>query len=207
MSRPPGKTRGRPPRPGGRPEDAPRSANLVAPNVALDGDTARGGAAYTISDLPPTIRKRTVVDPVSHCWRAANGFHDEDGYAQYNGRYAHRVVWERLVGPIPPGFVVDHVRDRGCRWRDCIWPVHLEPVTIAVNNLRSNSASALNARKTNCGICGFAFDLLNTRWVGNRRKCINCESSGRRPARTSTRAAHTELGEAWDALLNFGRAA
>jgi len=57
------------------------------------------------------------------------------------------------------------------------------------------------------GFCNTPFDLVNTRWVGNRRKCISCESSRRRPGRTSTRAAHTELGEAWDALLNFGRAA
>lgn len=30
------------------------------------------------------------------------------GYLRIKGRYAHRVVWERHFGPIPPGWVVHH---------------------------------------------------------------------------------------------------
>lgn len=136
-----------------------------------------------IDDLPPTLIKRLVIDQASGCWRAANGWHDPDGYAQYNGRYAHRVVWERLIGPIPPGFHVDHVAKRGCKWRDCIWPVHLEPVPVAINNARSNSASAINARKTHCGVCGAEYDLLNTIWTPRgSRKCRACQDAKRTAA-------------------------
>lgn len=54
------------------------------------------------------------------------------------------------------------------------WLGIVEPVTIAVNNLRSDSASAVNSRKSNCGVCGAEFDLINTIWIGNRRKFRNC---------------------------------
>ena len=133
--------------------------------------------AVTPDDLPKTIQQRTIIDPETGCWRCCLGYLDAAGYAQFRGRMAHRVVWEHLVGPSPPGHVLDHVRRRGCRWCDCIWPGHLEPVTIAVNNARSNSASAVNARKTSCGRCGAEFDLLNTRWTADgRRKCRNCKA-------------------------------
>lgn len=58
--------------------------------------------ALTLDDLPPTIRARTVVDPVTGCWRCCGGYLDPDGYAQFRGRMAHRVVWEHLIAPIPP---------------------------------------------------------------------------------------------------------
>lgn len=128
----------------------------------------------TIEDLPRTLIRRVQIDPASGCWRAANGWHDPDGYAQLAGRYAHREVWRRLIGDIPPGHVVDHVLKRGCIWRDCIWPVHLEPVTIAENNRRSRSASALNMAKNECSRCGCAFDLFSFEPDG-RRHCRCCQ--------------------------------
>lgn len=39
--------------------------------------------------------------------------------------YAHRVVYERAVGPIPAGLVLDHL----CANKACVHPDHLEPVT------------------------------------------------------------------------------
>ena len=42
---------------------------------------------------------------------------------------AHRFVYERLVGPIPEGLVLDHL----CRVRHCVNPRHLEPVANAEN--------------------------------------------------------------------------
>jgi HNH endonuclease len=157
----------------GRPpgQESGPDANAVITDIRIPGRPT-----ITLDDLPLTIRARTIIDPVSGCWRCCGGYLDPDGYAQFRGRMAHRVVWEHLVGEIPPGHVLDHVQRRGCRWRDCIWIQHLEPVTIAVNNMRSNSASAVNMRKTRCGACGAEYDLLNTIWTGNRRRCRNCET-------------------------------
>jgi hypothetical protein len=66
-------------------------------------------------------------------------------YAQINidGKClrAHRVMYELLVGPIPPGMVLDHIWERGCRNKACLnalW--HLEPVSVAENNIRAIAA-------------------------------------------------------------------
>lgn len=48
----------------------------------------------------------------------------------------HRLAYEVAVGAIPDGYVIDHVRERGCRFRDCIEPRHLEAVTQAENVAR-----------------------------------------------------------------------
>ena len=45
----------------------------------------------------------------------------------------HRVVWEELVGPIPEGMTVDHIR---CWTSLCCDVNHLELVTAAENTRR-----------------------------------------------------------------------
>ena len=59
---------------------------------------------------------------------------------------AHRLVYEELVGPIPPNRELDH----RCRVRHCVNPAHLEPVPKVVNVLRGHGPTAENARKTRC---------------------------------------------------------
>lgn len=71
-----------------------------------------------------------------YCWlwtgeTATNGY----GRANIDGRNqpAHRVAYEWLVGPVPDGLELDHL----CAVRNCVNPVHLEPVTHQVNVARA----------------------------------------------------------------------
>jgi hypothetical protein len=45
---------------------------------------------------------------------------------------AHRVYYERLIGPVPKGLHLDHL----CRQPGCVNPAHLEPVTSRENSCR-----------------------------------------------------------------------
>lgn len=55
-------------------------------------------------------------------------------------RAAHVVIYEILIGPVPAGYVLDHV----CRQRLCCNPWHVEPVTNA-ENVRRGYASRRRA--------------------------------------------------------------
>lgn len=117
------------------------------------------------------------VDKTPTCWLWLC-YRDHDGYGKFklNGRMinAHRVSYELLVGPIPDGMEIDHVRDRGCVNRHCVNPSHLEAVSHQVNTLRGGSVIAVNARKTHCKH-GHEFTPENTYpWRGNRvcRTCL-----------------------------------
>lgn len=90
-----------------------------------------------------------VVDAATGCWIwqwtiARNGY----GFTKVAGktRHAHRVYYERHVGPVPDGLTLDHLY----RNRACVNPAHLEPVTIRENTLRGEGPSARNAAKTHC---------------------------------------------------------
>lgn len=93
-----------------------------------------------------------MIDPVTHyeldaetgCWRWKGTLTDR-GYGTYKYRNpspgaprqiavkAHRVIYERLIGPIPEGLELDHL----CRNRPCVNPAHLEPVTHRENTRRA----------------------------------------------------------------------
>ncbi len=88
------------------------------------------------------LRRDYDIDPETGCW-LWRGSRDGKGYARVhigNGHYAvHRVIYERLVGPIGEERQLDHL----CRVRHCINPEHLEPV-LCVENIRRGNLPVLN---------------------------------------------------------------
>lgn len=125
--------------------------------------------------LPRRERFWTRVDKSGECWLWVGSL-DQDGYGKY-GRptmRAHIFAYTTEVGPVPDGLELDHL----CRNRRCVRPLHLEPVTNAVNVLRGEGPSAMNARKIQCD-AGHPFDSENTYMA----------PSGKRVCRTCVRAA------------------
>lgn len=68
-----------------------------------------------------------------------------NGYGMIGKSYAHRLSYEKYVGPIPEGLQIDHL----CRNRACINHRHMEPVTSSENALRGNTGRnpKLSSRK------------------------------------------------------------
>jgi DNA-binding XRE family transcriptional regulator len=63
------------------------------------------------------------------CWVWLRNI-NEKGYGKIGWKTrAHRAYYERFVGPIPEGMMLDHL----CRIRACVNPDHLEPVTNGEN--------------------------------------------------------------------------
>src|SRR5574341_1289447 len=71
-------------------------------------------------------------------------------------KYAHVIVYEALVGPIPEGLELDHL----CRVKRCVNPEHLQAVTHRDNLMRGDGPAAANAAKTHC-VNGHVLTLEN----------------------------------------------
>lgn len=131
--------------------------------------------------LPPRFWAK--VEKTATCW-LWTACCRQDGYSQFwlNGkmRRAHLLAYEALIGPVPAGLVLDHVKERGCVNRNCVNPDHLEPVTRGENIKRGG-----NAQKTHCP-SGHAYDEANTK-VSKRSGHRSCRACNR--ARYHTRKA------------------
>lgn len=95
-------------------------------------------------------------------WRGAVS---SNGYGNFLNQRPHRWLYERWVGPIPEGLVLDHL----CRRVLCVNPMHLEPVT-QLENVRRG----LHGSETHCRH-GHEFTPDNTRVRKNgSRACKTC---------------------------------
>lgn len=85
------------------------------------------------------------------CWDWTAKWRSRYGYGRlresgHNGRQlqAHVAMYLLQIGPYPAGMVLDH----RCRRPVCCNPAHLEPVTVATNNLRRfRPAPTIDARE------------------------------------------------------------
>jgi len=94
-------------------------------------------SAY-LDELPDRFWDKVQAEPNTGCWLwDANTTRGGYGHFKVSGRmvYAHRLAYEKLVGPIPDGLSLDHL----CRVPGCVNPDHLEPVTHAENVRRGDS--------------------------------------------------------------------
>jgi hypothetical protein len=107
---------------------------------------------------------RRVDTQENGCW-IFTGCRTRTGYGQVTlsfteGRaLTHRVVYERMEGPVPEGMQLDHL----CRMPACCNPEHLEPVTPAENIRRGNVSAVQRAR----------FALMKTCRKGHERNEAN----------------------------------
>ena len=104
------------------------------------------------------------VDRRSGCWIWA-GHRYSNGYGAISHErkqvLAHRWSYERFVGPIPAGLVIDHL----CRNKSCVNPEHLEPVTSRENSRRAMRSHCVN---------GHEFTTDNTWMYRGKRYCREC---------------------------------
>jgi hypothetical protein len=108
----------------------------------------------------PEERFWAKVDKTETCWLWTAG--TSSGYGVFHPQkrqnvYAHRYAYTLLVGPIPKGHELDHIKANGCTSTLCVkaiadeqGPAHLEPVVHRENILRGDSAAAKHAAKTHC---------------------------------------------------------
>lgn len=112
------------------------------------------------------------------CWEWQGALTNGYGHLylkNFGNNYAHRLVYEHLIGPIPDGLQLDHL----CRNTCCCNPEHLEPVT-QKENLRRGT---LSRKGRNYSVF---FDKANGVWIA-QCALLNSRDGRRRYKRVSSR--------------------
>ena len=110
-------------------------------------------------------------------WTAARMINGYGVYTWYgadrpcSSHLIHRIAYTLFVGPIPAGYVIDHL----CRNAACGNPQHLEAVTQQTNLLRGTGWPAINARKRRCAR-GHRYTPKTVVVVGGKRRCRICHA-------------------------------
>ena len=163
----------------------------ILPSAQRCRNCRRGIADASIEETHERFWSR--VEKTASCWIWRGTVRGEYGRFKIRGVYftAHRLSYEWLVGPIPEGLTLDHVRARGCSSTLCVNPAHLEPVTMKENLARGESPSARATRATHCPKNHpYSGKNLIVSKSGFRR----CRSCKREAARRRRRADQTEPG-------------
>lgn len=142
------------------------------------------GTPHGLTPLERFMRHVTV-GAEGECWiwtgtRAGTGqrhglWREKPGMASVG---AHVWIYTAVVGPVPPGMVLDHFE---CDRPVCVNPAHLRPVTHRENTLRGDSFAAWNAAKTHC-VHGHEFTPENTYMHRGKRHCRACRARSWRVA-------------------------
>jgi len=124
-------------------------------------------------------------------WTAGKG---SNGYGQFwmDGAkyYAHRISYTLAYGPIPAGFVLDHVV---CQNKACVNPAHLRACTVRDNLMAPDGATRMLAErersKTRCP-AGHSYEGENLYVAPDgRRYCRTCRREHVRAHRLRKRLA------------------
>jgi hypothetical protein len=144
---------------------------------AGQGTSRRVGGSPRLTEKDERRFRAQVALPDSNGCMRWLGYVRKDGYASFYlaGKQVliHRVSYVLAYGPIPEGLDVDHVKAKGCRYRDCSAPDHLEAVTPQENHRRGEAGVNMR-RKTHCPQGhAYAGDNLIVTKAGSRR-CRTC---------------------------------
>lgn len=175
--------------------------------------------ALRMSELAPErvierIRQRIFIND-DGCWQWQGGKSVGYGRVSWSGgegkiwRLTHRVMWERVNGPIPDGLDLDHLCHdpancspavaSDCPHRSCCNPDHLKPATRQENLLRGGSIAAKRAKVTQCPE-GHPLDENNTLMSKRgQRRCKQCAYKRNRDYYWMNRERRAEYNREWRA--------
>lgn len=140
--------------------------------------------------LVRTLKNTALTD--RGCW-IFQGSRTTHGYGRVSVNHVveltHRVVYEAAVGPIPDGFVIDHL----CRNPPCCNPAHLEAVTQKVNIERGVSPMMIAHLVGMCTRGHSLAEFAHRRADGRVAYCRKCRNEQRRISRAELVAIDDRL--------------